>query len=287
MTYITESIPGVVGVLEGKVPGPQVVIVGGTHGDEPCGPQAIKKILPSLSLIRGSVTFVHGNPRALEKKVRFTEANLNRMFRHDSYLSEEKKKSYEYQRSRELWSLYLSADALLDIHSSESPESTPFAICTERSRAIAECMPFPIVSWGWDAIEPGGSDDFMDTHGKIGVGVECGYDNDPEASARAETAIYSFLSSMNLIDYQARPSTILAQRLIHVTYAHMPKTNFTRVREFADFESIRAGELIGMDGIKEERAPRDGCLVFVRNRKAPGQEAYIFAEEQSAIEEAR
>lgn len=278
---ILEDVPlptGVFGVLSGPLPGPRVVIVGSTHGDEPCGTNAILGVLQKLSLMRGTAVFVQGNPRAYEQKVRFTEANLNRMFKKDEDIPEEKKRTYEYARARELMPLYTSADALLDIHSSESAEAPPFVICTERSRSVAAHMPFPILSWGWDVIEPGGSDDLMDRYGKIGIGIECGYDNDPLANDRAKGAVYSFLSSFSLIDpveEMEKPT-----RFVHAVYAHMPRVDFVPSRVFADFEEVKKDEVIGYDGGFPMKAVEDGCVLFVRNRKAPGQEAYIFALEK-------
>ena len=169
-----ETIEGLVTTLRGKEPGPHIVISGSVHGNETCGPDAFEEILPTLSLARGSATFVISNPKARERRVRFTEANLNRLFKSDEFISPEQKSTYEYKRSRELMPLFLEADALLDIHSGATPGMEPFAICNPLSGAVARTLGFPIVSWGWDVLEPGGTDDYMYLNGKIGVCVECG-----------------------------------------------------------------------------------------------------------------
>lgn len=263
--------------ITGLAPGKNVLIIACVHGDEPCGARAFERILPKLTLVRGSATFIIGNPRALEQKVRFTEANLNRMFREDQDLSQEKRRSYEYARSRELIPFLECADALLDIHSSESPIADPFIVCGERSRAIAELMPFPIISWGWDAVEPGGTDDYMERAGKIGICVECGYDLAPATFDKAEEAINQFLALMGLTDMPPAPSW--PQKRLKATYAHIADTNFMPVAMVPDFTAVKEGELIGVDGTRPMHAPKDGYLIFVRTRNGPGQEAYVFAEE--------
>lgn len=275
-----EEIEGIVATLSGPEPGPSVVIMGSVHGDEPCGPAAFERILPTLRLKRGTATFVIGNPRALAAGKRFTEANLNRMFREDALLSPEKRASYEYARSRELMPLLSGADALLDIHSSESAAADPFIVCGERSRAIAERMPFPIISWNWDAanVEPGGTDDFMERSGKIGICIECGYDEDPSSADKAEESIRRFLALMRLTD-DAVPLKVPEQKALRAVHAHIAETDFAPVAMVPDFTEVAAGALIGTDGGREMRAPSDGYLVFVRRRTGPGQEAYVFLEE--------
>lgn len=275
-----EEIEGIVATVAGPEPGPSVIIMGSVHGDEPCGPAAFERVLPTLCLKRGKATFVIGNPRALAVRKRFTEANLNRMFREDAHLAPEKRASYEYARSRELMPLLASADALLDIHSSESFAADPFIVCGEASRAIAERMPFPIISWNWDApqVEPGGTDDFMERSGKIGVCVECGFDDDPRSVDKAEESIRRFLALMRLTD-DAVPLRVPEQKALRATYAHIAETDFSPVAMAPDFSPVKEGALIGVDGTREMRAPSDGYLVFVRTRTGPGQEAYVFLEE--------
>src|SRR5438128_1272905 len=104
--------------LKGSESGSTSMILVGIHGDEKCGIDALKKILPTLQVKRGRVLIAYGNPRAIEQNVRFTEANLNRMFKSDDRLSESDKKSYEYQRAQFLKPYLDQADALLDVHAS-------------------------------------------------------------------------------------------------------------------------------------------------------------------------
>lgn len=274
-----EDIEGVLGVVRGRGAGKRVVIVGGTHGDEQCGIETVQEAFQDVRLSRGEAVFVMGNPRAIERNVRFTEANLNRMFRPEEELSEEKKVSYEFRRSRELMPLFTLADALLDVHTSESEIAPPFVICCPTSRETAAKMPFPILSYGWDKVERGGTDDFMERAGKIGVGLECGYDKNPDSRKRARVAIRAFLFELGLID-EAPENKETPVRTIEAVYAHMPKVDFKRAQAFPDFMPVKKGELIGVDGTEEIRAREDGCVIFVRNRIGTGQEAYIFALER-------
>ena len=85
--------------LIGEKEGPTSIILAGVHGDEKCGVEAFKKLLPNLQIEKGRVWFGYGNPRAIEENKRFTEANLNRMFKGDEELSKKDKNSYEYKKT--------------------------------------------------------------------------------------------------------------------------------------------------------------------------------------------
>src|SRR3989338_915503 len=126
--------------VHGKGDGPTSIILAGIHGNETCGIEAVTKILPSLEIDRGRVLIGYGNPRAIEKNVRFTEANLNRMFKDDDLFSEDDKGSYEYKRAQFLKSYLDKADALLDVHASFTPNAKPFIICETNAKGVVEYL---------------------------------------------------------------------------------------------------------------------------------------------------
>jgi succinylglutamate desuccinylase len=59
---------------------PEVAIVGGIHGDEPCGPKAIEAVLESDPDVERPVKLVVANEKALARGVRYVEEDLNRAF---------------------------------------------------------------------------------------------------------------------------------------------------------------------------------------------------------------
>jgi len=266
--------------ISGPLPGKHVVIMAGVHGDEVCGLRAFERVVPTLSIDAGKVTFVWANHAAIDKEVRFVESNLNRLFQADTFLSEKQRNSYEYKRSREIMPLLASADALLDIHSSGTPESTPFVICEQNSYEIATLLPVEIISSGWDAVQAGGSDSFVNASGGKGVCIECGYHNDPNAVDRAECAIYAFLyANQNII----RKPEIRAENktFVQVQSLYRTTTNFVPSRSYNDFQAVSSGEVIGTDGTNEVVAPGEGTVIFVRARKETNEEAFLFLQEIS------
>lgn len=257
-------------VLRGAKTGPTSIVLGGVHGDETCGVNALTTLLPTLSIERGTVYVAYGNPRAIALNKRFTETNLNRMFKND--VSNADKTSYEYDRAKFLKTYLNKAGALLDVHASFTPESTRFAICEPNARGIVEYLPVDLVVSGFDAIEPGGTDYYMNKIGKIGICVECGYLGDPDSNRIATESIVQFLIARGHINGVPMRRS---QSSVRIHSLYLSKTDFTLVKSFKDFEKIAKDELIGFDGTKEIRAPEDSVILFARNVSA-NDEAFLL-----------
>lgn len=275
-TESIRAIPGVLAVLEGAKPGAEVVIVAGVHGNEPCGAVAMQSVIPQVEIKKGRVTFVLGNLKALDSGVRFVEQNLNRLFRPDEGLSDAQRNSYEYRRSRELMPLFKQADYLLDIHSSGTRDTTPFVICDRNGVELASRLPFPLISYGWDVLEPGGTDDFVTASGGVGICIECGHHDDPLAAGRAKESILKLLEIAGLIDVTSNPEATQLQKHVEVMTIHKTKTDFTPARYFYDFEPVQSGMPLGTDGSEEIVAPYDAVVIFSRKRENPNEEAFIL-----------
>lgn len=265
--------------ISGKVSGKIAVILCAVHGDEVCGVRAVEKVLKNIKINSGVVYFIVGNPKALEQNKRFVDANLNRIFRDDRDLSSEEKQSYEYKRSREIIPYLLQSDALLDLHSSASSNTKAFAICEKHSFSVAKNLPVEIISSGWDLLEPGGTDYFMNKQGKVGICVECGNHSDPKAEVVAYNSIVSFLESLGFL--LGKKKTLVSKKYIKVTSIYRSRVDFKPQKVFGDFEFISEGKEVGLDGKEKVYAPHDGYIIFCRKRKTPNEEAFLFGEEKN------
>ncbi|MDP2630553.1 MAG: succinylglutamate desuccinylase/aspartoacylase family protein [Candidatus Uhrbacteria bacterium] len=262
--------------ITGKEDGSTSVVLVGVHGDEVCGVRALELLLPTLEIERGTVFFGYGNPRAIEKRVRYAEQNLNRMFKDDSDLSDEEKMSYEYKRAQYIRKYLDRADALLDIHASFTPDSQPFIICENNATGITECLPLDVAVSGFDAIQPGGTDYYMNSIGKIGICVECGYFNDPQSTMRAQESILAFLASRDHLVYTvtSRVQSTIRMNSMYITQSDQ----FRLARQFYDFEDLSEGEIVGVDGVNEIRVEKNSIILFARDRNKKGDEAFLLGE---------
>jgi succinylglutamate desuccinylase len=106
-------------VFQGQAAGPRVVIIGGTHGNEPAGVEAMYLISrfmqQGLLLEAGTLEFVIGNPEAYLEDVRYIDYDLNRAFN-------DKGKCFGHEETRaSLLRQFLTEsgeyDLLIDLHS--------------------------------------------------------------------------------------------------------------------------------------------------------------------------
>lgn len=263
--------------FEGDRPGKTAVIIGGVHGNEVCGVQFLENFLESNPKIQsGKLIVLFGNPKAIEQNLRFVDVNLNRLFRTEEELSEKEKNSYEYGRMKSIKPVLESADILLDIHSSASIEATPFIICEQNSVDIAKRLPFTRICSGWDEIQPGGADYFMNSIGKQGICIECGSNTDPENFKRTELAVKAFLETIGL--KEGNTENTPEKKFLRIFMQYKTKTHFMPEKVFADFEYVQKDQELGRDGDEVIRAPENAYILFSRERKNPNEEAFLLGE---------
>lgn len=261
-------------IKKGKNPGPISVILAGVHGNEKCGVNAFNKMLPKLEIGNGIVYFIYANPQAIKDDVRYIDSNLNRLFRDEKLLTQEEKRSYEYQRMLFIKKYLDEAHALLDIHASNNPKSKAFIICEENALPIASQLSIKTITTGFDTLEPGGTDGYMYQNNKIGMCVECGYSKDPSSDKIAEKSILEFLSAQGhtqKIDMKKQEKEVFHMNFLYHTKTH----NFKLNKSFDDFEKIKKGQIIGTDGDREILSPIDGIILFAHNRDTIGAEAFL------------
>lgn len=113
---------------------PQVAVVGGVHGDEPCGARAVERIVSDDPPVERPVRLVVANERALERDVRYVDRDLNRAFG-DDVASD----AHEYGLASEL-AEELTGCTVLSIHSTQSyPE--PFGIVNGFDGPVRDVAP--------------------------------------------------------------------------------------------------------------------------------------------------
>ncbi|MCB9808903.1 succinylglutamate desuccinylase/aspartoacylase family protein [Candidatus Nomurabacteria bacterium] len=260
-------------IKKGKQAGGISVVLAGVHGNEKCGVDAFNNILPTLEIEKGVVYFIVGSPKALEDNIRFVDVNLNRIFKNDSDLTTEEKESYEYTRMVRIRTYLDQADALLDIHASNVAGSPPFVICEDQARDIADVLSIKKLTTGFDALEPGGTDGYMNTLGKTGICIECGYAQDSDISEIAQQCIFDFLAARGHINLlvEKKEKDAFEMNFIY----HTKTNNFRLIKKFDNFEEIQKGQTIGFDGDEEIKAQQDGIIIFAHHRNYIGAEAFL------------
>lgn len=108
----------------------EILIFGGTHGNEWTGVYAVtkyeeqfKKEFPHLNL-----HFIHANPEAFRHNKRFLDEDLNRAFQ---FLDEDRPHSYEHKRAKEIRGMIKKNSFLVDLHTTTSNMGNTIIITRE------------------------------------------------------------------------------------------------------------------------------------------------------------
>lgn len=252
--------------------GPTLAIFAGVHGNELAGVYALRKLLPTLSITRGTLYLVFANPDAITANKRMLKKNLNRCFIAGNVDTEN-----EDIRARELMAILDKCDALLDLHMYYDDDGEPFVICEESGLELANKMDTNIISTNWTEVEPGGTDGYMHENGKVGICFECG----PLSKADAYTSIaiktiFQFLKYYGMTNVEVEYSDsvkkiIEAQKVVYKT-----SDGFALKKGFYNFAELTYGQTIAVDVDKEITAGKDECIIFPHYGARVGEEAYII-----------
>ena len=197
------TLPSHVWHLKGTKPGPRVVLMGGTHGDELTGAELVRFVLKAYGLlntkpcslecpdITGELFLVFGNPEAMLRRSRSATGgsrDMNRCFT-PGQINQEKshKDALDIKRARQLAPLLASADYLFDIHAT-STKALPFVCFGNDSldhRTLYSQIPVEFVLTdpniylsrpaGIDGL--GTTDSWTNTHGGVALCYETGWEN--------------------------------------------------------------------------------------------------------------
>ncbi len=247
-------------------PGPRLVLMGGTHGNEPAGVFAVMRLLHEFTqrereLECGKVVLVVGNEEAVLKNSRQVDYNLNRLF----FPEPKDGDNYELSRARELQGvLFEAGSVLVDLHST-SQASRPF-VMVETSRVHeTSWVPVDTVLCGkpdyWDRYLSGTTQCYARHKEVPAFTVECGQHDDPSTEAVAYKTACTFLDAY-LAD--TNPKFKRHERLVVEFSALIRKdeADFQFSRKFSGFDDLKKGEAIGCGPLVEHSAATDCVMLF-------------------------
>lgn len=287
----------VLGSYSSGKPGPLMIVVGGIHGNEPSGIEAAQRVLAMLSELQpeiaGRLVALVGHVRALRKRVRYFDTDLNRAWSEDAVRrlvgSDGSTDSYEQAEQRELLASIDEAVrthepgqrvVLLDLHST-SGEGPPFVIIgdTLQNRRIAFSFDVPVILGLEESIE-GTLIEFFGNRGHTAVVLEGGQHDAPTTVAHHEAAIWRTLEGAGMLAADLVPGreehrSTLAEagaslpRIVEIRHRHglQPDEPFEMEPGFANFDSVRAGQRLARSGpglAQDVTAPTDGILLLPR-----------------------
>ena len=213
---------------------PEVAIVGGIHGDEPCGVHAVETLVEAAPAVQRPVALVVANEAALERGERYVERDLNRAFPGDHEAA-----THEGRLAARLRDA-VGDCATLSLHSTRSYEH-PFAI----ARGVDDWVREVVGGLPVDALVEAGAFDAGRVFESIPqtVEVECGFQGSASAAENAVTLSRAFLAVTGAIDGAApTPDSDREVPVFHLERA-VPKGEAASYEVYAtNFERVAAGE---------------------------------------------
>jgi N2-acetyl-L-2,4-diaminobutanoate deacetylase len=291
-----------------RAPGPRLLVLGAVHGNETCGPIAIRQLIDDfreqrLTLRSGAVTFVPVvNGPAHDANVRARGRDLNRGLSPRRQIESE-----EDAIGNALCDLMIRHDVLVDLHSFRS-EGEPFVFFgpsdndgalepfrrAAEEESLAAVLGPSLAIHGWlstyastlgDRAEHGadatwrdgcGTTEFMRSAGGYGVTVECGQHAHPGAPVVARQAVLRAMRHLALID--GAPPARSVDCCIALTEAFIRHDSSDAfARPWQTGSRVAAGErLIERASGDVLHAARDGYVVFPNAQGELGKSMCLF-----------
>ena len=270
-------------VLHGEKPGPHLLVTGGVHGNEVCGPDGITRFLGTKpQLLAGKITLIPVcNPRAYGMGVRYVDENLGRIIRrYDA------PQSYEQELANQLLPFIQAADYVLDLHSvhAKSPAYSFLDRDEPRLRAFTAFLGAQYMVTGWPQLVCGDSDaadisTYAQSLGKVSALLECGQHQDAEATGVAARAIENAARLIGLLEESKGADSVKTQTL-HLHTLHYKQREGCLLGDWHDFQPVAAGTpLAAYDDGQVITALKD-ALIFLPHADANiGDEWFYLGED--------
>lgn len=266
-------------------------IIGATHGDEPAGVHALQKISQHIKdqewVLNGVDVFgLVGNPDAYEKRVRFIDHNLNRMFQ-DVLLNDSTNISLEVVRAREIKKIFdelknsYEKVYIIDVHS-VSMSDLQMAVYLKNdilSKEILERISPIALRFAFDEQSvPGSTSECAMNTQCIGFAIEAGSHTSSNASLVALDIIERFIDDLSgfvkkTVSYKDRPQYVPGEKRTYTTLERIiPENNFRFTIQQASELFLPQGTVFGENNNGKVVAVQD-CFMMIPS-KVPNEKDF-------------
>ncbi|MEQ8524966.1 succinylglutamate desuccinylase/aspartoacylase family protein [Gracilimonas sp.] len=299
----------IIGDLKGAQQGPTVIALAGIHGNEPTGIEAIRHVIEKLESkkesFRGRFLGLIGNIEALQKKKRFIDEDMNRIW-FTSILDKirrtpiEELKTAERRETKKLLEIIdpiifdeenTQPVVFVDLHSF-SAESGLFVISTrdEENIELLAQLRVPLI-FGIEKALHGTALKYIQNTGNIGFAFETGQHFSENAEDNASAGILCLLVAAGCIsasniedftryyDYLNKQTQSLPHK-VEFLYKHIiePEDNFKMRPGFKNFDKVKKGQWLANDRHGKILAQRDGYVLMPLYQKQ-GEDGFFIVEE--------
>lgn len=293
-----------IGRFEGDANGPTLIAFGSLHGNEAAGALALERVAARLEnfdlALRGRIYLLAGNTRALQRKVRFIDSDLNRHWtaanmeknsgERRGELSEDTEQAELLAIIREVLATARGEVYALDLHST-SAEGAPFATVgdTLRNRAFAREFPITILLGIEEQLE-GTLLEHLNNLGVVTLGFEGGQHFSERTVETHEALTWAALYNSGIVGREVgngleKWNGVLRDaagksRIVEVRYRHAitPKDKFRMHAGYNNFDPVGRGEVLADDATGSVRSPESGLILMPLYQKL-GEDGFFVGRE--------
>lgn len=295
------EVERVIDHIQGSKNGPTVVFFGGIHGNEPAGVFALKQVFGQLRSknipVKGEVYGISGNLGALERRMRFQEEDLNRIWFPGRIADILKNDEVHPIEDVEMKQLYVELHKILntgkppfyflDLHTTSS-DSSPFMVLNDSllNRKFASHFPVPIIL-GIEEYLHGALLSYINELGYVSLGFESGQHDDQKA---IENSVHFIQYSLGLTQAVEVPENEMRQLWLAISGAataphkfyeiyHQhdigPNSVFKMYPGFVNFQVVPRGRSLALvDGVELKTTRKR--QIFMPLYQKQGKEGFYF-----------
>ena len=271
------------GIWRRPLPGaPRWAFVGGIHGDEPQGADAVRALSapdhPIWQECTADLTLVVANLAALDRGTRGSVegADLNRQFGENPLRSE----AYECGRAEELRQVLDGVSMLVDLHQTLRPipalavvRDTPQHLLLATRAGLSMAVVGAERIYGDTLLA-----DFVNRSGGVGITVETGQAGTDSARQVAESTLRTLWTSAPLDS----PDAATGLEVWEIQGAlSSPGPDLTFLRPLENASPVKAGEVLGESAQGQVIAPGDGIVFLPREGQPAGEPCGVFARKRA------
>lgn len=304
----------IIGSYQGQEKGPLLIGIGGMHGNEPAGVQALDRMIRMLKIeplhnpdfrYKGRFVGMIGNVRAYNLKQRFIQHDLNRHFKHD-IMNRIQEYGPELKEDLEFLELSEAVKAeireyqpekvfILDLHTTSSSGGI-FSIVTDDQESIQIALELhaPVILGMLQGIK--GTSLHYFNEETLGIPTtaivfESGQHDDPVSVHRAIAAITNCMrtiGSVNPDHVENRHDKILIEyssnlpkvSVLFDRHEIIPGSGFRMMPDFNNFQEVHKGEVLAKDKNGAIRASDDGRILMPLYQKQ-GEDGFFLVKEKN------
>lgn len=300
----TTLVDRVILEVDSGIPGPTLLVIGGIHGNEPSGVEALERISAAfdqemIQLNQGKILALRGNRRALTEDVRFIKRDLNRLWKWDFQhqcpidpTSEDPDDEYDEYCDLQ-YRIHRAIEeregpiCFLDLHTT-SAVSPPFIMVgdTLRNRDLVDGIPVPIVLGVEEQLD-GPLLSYINELGHLSVGFEAGQHQAEESVDAHEALVKVILYRLGMISEEQVDIVDVALDQLAELGGHMssffevrhrhgitPEDEFVMKPGYANFQKVERGQILAKDKDGMIQMP-EGGRVFMPLYQKQGNDGFF------------